>query len=278
MKIIFDRVSAKCSKMVTKTYSTSFSMGIRFLDKSHQEAIYAIYGFVRLADEIVDSFHDYDKPQLLWKFKRDCNEAIQDQISLNPILNAFQKVVNQYNVKQELIDLFLESMEMDLRQEEYTPQKYERYILGSAQVVGLMCLQVFVQGDAASYERLKESAMKLGSAFQKVNFLRDVKADFQLLNRSYFPGVDLSRFSIAEKLVIEKEIAEEFEAALQGIKQLPKSSRRGVYLAYIYYKKLFDKIKRKTTNEIMSERIRISNPQKFVLMLSSMFKSRYYGI
>lgn len=278
MKIIFDRVSAKCSKMVTKTYSTSFSMGIRFLDKSHQEAIYAIYGFVRLADEIVDSFHDYDKPQLLWKFKRDCNEAIQDQISLNPILNTFQKVVNQYNVKQELIDLFLESMEMDLRQEKYTPQKYERYILGSAQVVGLMCLQVFVQGDAASYERLKESAMKLGSAFQKVNFLRDVKADFQLLNRSYFPGVDLSRFSIAEKLVIEKEIAEEFEAALQGIKQLPKSSRRGVYLAYIYYKKLFDKIKRKTTNEIMSERIRISNPQKFVLMLSSMFKSRYYGI
>ena len=278
MKIIFDSVSAKCSKVVTKTYSTSFSLGIRFLDRTHREAIYAIYGFVRLADEIVDSFHDYDKPLLLWKFKRDCNEAIEEQISLNPILNAFQKVVNQYKIKQELIDLFLESMEMDLRQEKYTTQKYERYILGSAQVVGLMCLQVFVQGEVASYERLKESAMKLGSAFQKVNFLRDVKADFYLLSRSYFPGVDLSTFSIAEKLAIEKEISAEFDEALQGIRQLPKSSRRGVYLAYIYYKKLFDKIKKKTANQIMSERVRISNSHKLVLMLSSIFKSRYYGI
>lgn len=278
MKNIFDHVSAKCSKVVTKTYSTSFSMGIRFLDKSHREAIYAIYGFVRLADEIVDSFHDYDKALLLWKFKRDCNEAIQEQISLNPILNAFQKVVNQYHIKQELIVLFLESMEMDLCKENYTPQKYERYILGSAQVVGLMCLQVFVQGNASSYERLKEPAMKLGSAFQKVNFLRDVKADFQQLNRNYFPGVDLNTFSSAEKLNIEQEISLEFDAALQGIRQLPRSSQKGVYLAYTYYKKLFEKIKRKTASEIMSERVRISNSHKFALMISSLFKGSYYGI
>ncbi|WP_231489797.1 phytoene/squalene synthase family protein [Pedobacter sp. Leaf170] len=278
MKVIFDSVSAKCSKVVTKTYSTSFSLGIRFLDKTHREAIYSIYGFVRLADEIVDSFHDYDKPTLLYKFKRDCYEAIEEKISLNPILNAFQKVVNQYQIKRELIDLFLESMEMDLKKEEYTPQKYDRYILGSAQVVGLMCLQVFVKGDNQRYEQLKESAMKLGSAFQKVNFLRDLKADYYLLSRSYFPGVDLSTFSINEKLLIEQEIAAEFDAALDGIRQLPKSSRRGVYLAYIYYKKLFDKIKKKTANQIMNERIRISNSHKFVLMLSSVFRSRYYGI
>ncbi|WP_231460160.1 phytoene/squalene synthase family protein [Pedobacter sp. Leaf132] len=278
MKVIFDTVSAKCSKVVTKTYSTSFSLGIRFLDKTHREAIYSIYGFVRLADEIVDSFHDYDKPTLLYKFKRDCYEAIEEKISLNPILNAFQKVVNQYQIKRELIDLFLESMEMDLKKEEYTPQKYDRYILGSAQVVGLMCLQVFVKGDNERYEQLKESAMKLGSAFQKVNFLRDLKADYYLLSRSYFPGVDLSTFSINEKLLIEQEIAAEFDAALNGIRQLPKSSRRGVYLAYIYYKKLFDKIKKKTANQIMNERIRISNSHKFVLMLSSVFRSRYYGI
>lgn len=278
MKVIFDSVSAKCSKLVTKTYSTSFSLGIHFLDKSYREAIYAIYGFVRLADEIVDSFHDYDKTNLLNKFKRDCKEAIEEKISLNPILNAFQKAVNQYQIKQELIDLFLKSMEMDLKKEEYTPQRYDEYILGSAQVVGLMCLQVFVQGDDGRYEQLKESAMKLGSAFQKVNFLRDLKADYYLLSRSYFPGVDLSTFSIDEKRSIEQEISAEFDAALAGIRGLPKSSRRGVYLAYIYYKELFEKIKKKTANQIMSDRIRISNPHKFVLMLSSVFKSKYYGI
>jgi len=272
MKIIFDNVSAKCSKVVTTSYSTSFSLGIRFLDSKHREAIYAIYGFVRLADEIVDSFHDYDKAKLLSKFKRDCYEAIEEKISLNPILNAFQSVVNQYQIPSELIDLFLESMEMDLRQEEYTPQKYDRYILGSAQVVGLMCLLVFVQGDRQRYDQLKESAMKLGSAFQKINFLRDLKADYNELSRSYFPGVDLSQFSIAEKSLIEKEISAEFDEALKGIRQLPKQSRKGVYLAYIYYKKLFDKIKKKTADQIMSERIRISNARKFALMFTSVFK------
>ncbi|MGM9477989.1 phytoene/squalene synthase family protein [Pedobacter sp. GSP4] len=276
MKIIFDLVSAKCSKVVTKTYSTSFSMAIGFLERSHREAVYAIYGFVRLADEVVDSFHDYDKALLLGKLKNDCYEAVHDKISLNPILNAFQKAVNRYHIDHQLIDLFLESMEMDLKQEAYTPQKYERYILGSAQVVGLMCLQVFVEGDPADYLRLKESAMKLGFAFQKVNFLRDVRADFNQLNRNYFPGVDLARFSTAEKLAIEQEISAEFDAALPGIKKLPRSSRMGVYLAYTYYKKLFEKIKRKTAAQIMNERIRISNPRKLVLLLGCALKSSYY--
>lgn len=278
MKIIFDKVSAQCSKIVTKNYSTSFSLGIRFLDKTHRDPIYAIYGFVRLADEIVDSFHNYDKASLLAKFKRDCYEAIKDGISLNPILNAFQQVVNKYKVKMELIDLFLESMEMDLKQETYTPEKYDRYILGSAQVVGLMCLHVFVNGDAQNYERLKEPAMKLGSAFQKVNFLRDVNADFYLLSRSYFPGVNLSQFSKAEKLAIEEDISTEFDEALKGIRQLPKSARRGVYLAYTYYRELFDKIKKKTATQIMDERVRISNTHKVVLMFGSVLKSKYGGV
>jgi len=278
MKIIFDKVSAQCSKIVTKNYSTSFSLGIHFLNKTHRDPIYAIYGFVRLADEIVDSFHNYDKALLLCRFKRDTFEAIKDQISLNPILNAFQQVVNKYKVKIELIELFLESMRMDLGKEIYTEEKYERYILGSAQVVGLMCLHVFVEGDTESYEQLKNPAMKLGSAFQKVNFLRDVNADFYQLGRNYFPGVNLAKFSIDEKLAIEKEIAAEFREALDGIKQLPKSSRKGVYLAYIYYEELFEKIKKKTAEQIMGERIRISNAKKFALMFGSVVRSSYNGI
>lgn len=278
MKIIFDKVSAQCSKIVTKNYSTSFSLGIQFLNKTHRDPIYAIYGFVRLADEIVDSFHNYDKALLLCRFKRDTFEAIKDQISLNPILNAFQQVVNKYKVKTELIELFLESMRMDLGKEIYTEEKYERYILGSAQVVGLMCLHVFVEGDTESYEQLKNPAMKLGSAFQKVNFLRDVNADFYQLGRNYFPGVNLAKFSIDEKLAIEKEIAAEFREALDGIKQLPKSSRKGVYLAYIYYEELFEKIKKKTAEQIMSERIRISNAKKIALMFGSVVRSSYNGI
>jgi phytoene/squalene synthetase len=278
MKIIFDKVSAQCSKIVTKNYSTSFSLGIQFLNKTHRDPIYAIYGFVRLADEIVDSFHNYDKALLLCRFKRDTFEAIKDQISLNPILNAFQQVVNKYKVKTELIELFLESMRMDLGKEIYTEEKYERYILGSAQVVGLMCLHVFVEGDTESYEQLKNPAMKLGSAFQKVNFLRDVNADFYQLGRNYFPGVNLAKFSIDEKLAIEKEIAAEFREALGGIKQLPKSSRKGVYLAYIYYEELFEKIKKKTAEQIMGERIRISNAKKFALMFGSVVRSSYNGI
>lgn len=272
MKEIFDKLSVQCSKMITKRYSTSFSLGIYFLSDRLRNPIYAIYGFVRLADEIVDSFHDYDKAVLLSKFKRDCYEAIADGISMNPVLNSFQQVVNTYHIDQELIELFLQSMEMDLKQEHYTPEKYDQYILGSAQVVGLMCLQVFTEGDKAQYERLKDPAMKLGSAFQKVNFLRDINADYYTLSRTYFPNVNLSAFSNIEKKIIEQEIEKEFEQALAGIRQLPPSSRKGVHLAYIYYKKLFNKIKSKTAESVMSGRIRISNAHKFGLMFNSILR------
>lgn len=272
MKEIFDKLSAKCSEMITKRYSTSFSLGIYFLDEKLRHPIYAIYGFVRMADEIVDSFHDYDKVVLLAKFKRDCFEAIADGISLNPMLNSFQQVVNTYNIDKELIELFLQSMEMDLKQEDYTPEKYNQYILGSAQVVGLMCLQVFTEGDKSAYEKLKDSAMQLGSAFQKVNFLRDVNADYYNLSRTYFPNVNLSKFSNMEKKVIEEEIEAEFKLALIGIRQLPQSSRNGVYLAYVYYRKLFDKIKSSTAEKIMAGRIRISNVHKFGLMFDSIIR------
>ncbi|RQO65835.1 phytoene synthase [Pedobacter sp. KBW06] len=272
MKEIFDKLSAACSELTTKRYSTSFSLGIYFLNERLRQPIYAIYGFVRLADEIVDSFHDYNKIALLAKFKRDCFEAIEEGISLNPILNSFQEVVNKYQIDKELIDLFLQSMEMDLKQELYTPEKYDQYILGSAQVVGLMCLQVFTEGDKIQYEKLKDSAMKLGSAFQKVNFLRDVNADYYMLNRSYFPNVNLSKFSNIEKKQIEEEIEIEFKLALIGIRELPSSSKNGVYLAYVYYKKLFNKIKNSTAEKVMTQRIRISNVHKFGLMFDSIIR------
>lgn len=274
MKAIFDELSAECSKIATKRYSTSFSLGIYFLHKKLRAPIYAIYGFVRFADEIVDSFHDFDKKYLLEKFKKDSFEAIKFGISLNPVLNSFQKVVNEYDIDHELINLFLKSMEMDLEPGIYSNEKYEQYILGSAEVVGLMCLSVFTEGDKKEYERLKPFAMKLGSTFQKVNFLRDVKADYQNLNRNYFPDVDLGDFSDKQKNLIEKEIEEEFKVALSGIKQLPDSSRSGVYLSYVYYKKLFNKIKNATAIQIMTQRIRISNTHKITLMFDSMIKHK----
>lgn len=272
MKEIFDKISADCSRITTQRYSTSFTFGIYFLSKNLRPHIYAIYGFVRFADEIVDTFHDYDKKYLLEKFKKDCFEAIAFGISLNPVLNSFQKVVNDFGIDHELIELFLNSMEMDLEPSIYSNEKYDKYILGSAEVVGLMCLYVFVNGDKEQYKRLKPFAMKLGSTFQKVNFLRDVKADFQELNRNYFPNISLDNFSDYQKAEIEKEIEEEFRVALIGIKQLPPSSRKGVYLAYIYYKKLFEKIKDVNAKQIMSKRIRISNGRKIGLMLDSIFR------
>lgn len=274
MKEIFDQISAECSKITTQRYSTSFSWGIYLMSKKLRAPIYAIYGFVRFADEIVDTFHDFDKKYLLEKFRRDCFEAIESGISLNPVLNSFQKVVNQYNIDHELITLFLNSMEMDLEPSTYSNEKYEEYILGSAEVVGLMCLGVFTDGDKAYYEQLKPYAMKLGSTFQKVNFLRDVQADFKQLNRCYFPNVNLDKFSDQQKEIIEIEIEEEFKVALIGIKQLPLSSRQGVYVAYIYYKRLFEKIKRVKAAEIMTKRIRISNSRKIGLMLDSMIRHR----
>lgn len=269
MKKLYDEISSESSKMITRKYSTSFSLGIYYLDRGIHEPIYSIYGFVRLADEIVDSFHGYDKENLLKKFREDTAQAIEDKISLNPVLNSFQAVYHQYNIDWELVDLFLNSMEMDLNQTTYNPEQYDEYILGSAEVVGLMCLRVFTDNDDNLYKKLKPYAMKLGSAFQKVNFLRDVKADFEALGRTYFPSVDMMNFSEADKSRIEAEIEDEFNEALIGIKQLPESSRKGVYLAYYYYKKLFMKIRRLPPNRILDARIRIPNIQKIALFFQS---------
>jgi phytoene synthase len=269
MKEKFDQLSFKFSKVTTTTYSTSFSIGITFLDSQFRQPIYNIYGFVRFADEIVDSFHGYDKRNLLSKFKEDAYEAINDGISLNPILNSFAQTVNKYNIDFELINAFLDSMEMDLHKQEYDKTIYDQYILGSAEVVGLMCLRVFVNGDTNLYAQLKPYAMKLGAAFQKVNFLRDMKDDFNGLGRTYFPAFSGGGFSDNQKSIIEEEIEKDFVIALQGIKLLPAGSRRGVYLAYFYYKNLFNRIKRFPMERIMNERVRIPNFYKFILMLIS---------
>jgi phytoene/squalene synthetase len=269
MKHIFDMISKKSSKLTTISYSTSFSLGIRVFNKKFHDPIYAIYGFVRFGDEIVDSFHGFDKRKLLKKFEADTFFAIEEGISLNPILNNFQWVVNRYKIDHELIRLFLRSMEMDLEDREYDQKTYEEYILGSAEVVGLMCLQVFVEGDEQMYERLKPSAMALGSAFQKVNFLRDLNADSDILGRSYFPGIDATKLSEAQKDEIIKDIENDFSEAYEGVKKLPKGARFGVYLAYIYFASLLRKIKRTHSSVILSKRIRISNPEKYKLLLSS---------
>lgn len=274
MKSIFDDVSVQCSKHTTRTYSTSFSLGIYFLHSSIRNPIYSIYGFVRFADEIVDSFEGYDKHTLLAEFREETYKAIDRKISLNPILNAFQEVVNRFNIDMNLIDTFLDSMEMDLEKVDYTADKYEQYILGSAEVVGLMCLCVFTNGDKSRYNELRPYAMKLGAAFQKVNFLRDIKADYHILGRIYFPNVDMESFSAETKQQIEEEIEEDFREALIGIKQLPSSSRGGVYLAYVYYRSLFNKIKSVPAQKILNQRIRISNPAKFGLMVNSMVQHK----
>ena len=274
MKTLFDKISANCSKDVTKTYSTSFSFGIYFLNKKFHKPIYGIYGWVRLADEIVDSFHNYDKTLLMQRLRADTMQAIEDKISLNPILNQFQYAVHKYNIDWYLIDTFLKSMEMDILQKEHNEASYKQYILGSAEVVGLMCLSIFVEGDNALYEKLKPFAMSLGSAFQKVNFLRDLKDDYNILGRTYFPGVNFNAFSCKEKARIQMEIDAEFEHALIGIKMLPKASKGGVYLAYYYYKKLFLRIKETPAEKIMTARIRIPDINKIGLMFNSLIRNQ----
>ena len=272
MKSVFDDVSVQCSKLTTRAYSTSFSLGIYFLNQRLRNPIYSIYGFVRFADEIVDSFHGYDKKYLLQKFKEDTAEAIENRISLNPILNAFQQVIHQYNIDLGLVEKFLQSMEMDLDKISYSKEKYDQYILGSAEVVGLMCLYVFTESNMDLYRELKPFAMKLGAAFQKVNFLRDIKADYQTLERSYFPDVDIQQFTPEAKAKIEFEIEEDFKEAFIGIKKLPSSSKGGVYLAYVYYKSLFKKIKNVSAEHVLTQRIRISNAEKLRLMVNSMMQ------
>jgi phytoene synthase len=274
MKQLFDKVSRQTSKNITKTYSTSFSLGIYCLDKKFHEPIYGIYGFVRLADEIVDSFHGFQKEKLLADFKKQTYEAIEDGISLNPVLNSFQEVVNNYHIDLELIETFLQSMEADLTQTVHDEQSIKTYILGSAEVVGLMCLRVFTEGNNEQYQDLKDSAMRLGAAFQKINFLRDLKADYKDLGRTYFPDINLNNFTNEDKLRIEAEIEEDFNEALIGIKRLPKGSVFGVYTAYMYYRTLFQKIRTLPSDRILTERIRIPNNMKIGLLLQSYFKYR----
>lgn len=270
MKQLFDNLSVQISKKTTEAYSTSFSLGIYFLSNRLRNAIYSIYGFVRLADEIVDSFHGYDQEYLLKKFKEETYQSLEKKISINPILNSFQHAVHQYKIDANLIESFLKSMEMDLVKLHYTDEKYEQYIFGSAEVVGLMCLYVFTEGNEQMYEELKPFAMKLGAAFQKVNFLRDLKDDYHILGRTYFPDVNMIEFTAEVKRQIEEDIEHDFSIALAGIKKLPPSSKGGVYLAYVYYKSLFSKIKKLPAHRILSERVRINNSKKLGLMLNSL--------
>ena len=275
MKELFDDVSLACSVKTTKSYSTSFSMGIRFLDKQFRDPIYSVYGFVRFADEIVDTFHDYDKEKLLNKFEEDTWAAIEDKISLNPILNSFQWAYHKFNIDKEHVVTFLKSMRMDLDQSYYDREGYEDYILGSAEVVGLMCLRIFVEGDDTSYNHLKPYAKSLGAAFQKINFLRDLHADYLDLGRAYFPGLEVDKFDEKTKQAIEAEIEADFKKAYIGIVQLPKKARLGVYVAYVYYYRLFVKIKNLPSNRILEERIRIPNQRKVALFVGSYVKHSF---
>ena len=272
MKDLFDKISFDCSRNVTKSYSTSFSSAVKMLAPSIRQDIYNIYGFVRFADEIVDSFHDYNKEDLLALFEKDLELSLKNKISLNPILNAFQYTVTKYEIPNELIAAFMKSMKLDLTKTEYkTESEYNEYIYGSADVVGLMCLKVFVNGDDSKYETLKDSAMRLGSAFQKVNFLRDLKADFEDLNRTYFPNTDLSKLDEVSKLKIIEEIEADFKAGYDGLIHLPIEAKFGVYTAYIYYKKLLSKLKSTPSAEIKNTRIRVSNYQKYQLFAKCYF-------
>ena len=274
MKDLFDDVSDGCSKLVTQKYSTSFSLAVNMLSPKIRADIYNIYGFVRFADEIVDTFHDYNKADLMAHFEKDYYAAKSQGISLNPILNSFQKTVSRYDIPDEMVQAFLKSMKADLHKTEYTTkEEYDEYIYGSADVVGLMCLKVFVNGDDKMYEDLKDAAMRLGSAFQKVNFLRDLKDDYEVLNRSYFPNIDLGKLDAASKDLIIDEIEADFEYAFSnGILNLPTEAKFGVYMAYRYYRRLLKKLHKIPSEKIMDSRMRISDPMKINLLARSYVK------
>ena len=275
MKKLFDQVSESCSRIVTESYSTSFTLATKMLDSSIRQDIYNIYGFVRFADEIVDSFHNYDKKELLNLFEKDLKKSIEDKISLNPILNSFQKTVHNYQIDYELVDSFLNSMKLDLDKKKYlTKKEFDQYVYGSADVVGLMCLKVFVKGNKNQYNDLRPYAMSLGSAFQKVNFLRDLKADHDGLNRSYFPDVNIDEFDEPSKKIILDEIDKDFRHALKGIFKLPSSARFGVYTAYKYYLKLLNKLRKTDPLKIKSSRIRVPNYQKVNVLARSYVRYR----
>lgn len=274
MKHLFDQVSYDTSKLVTNSYSTSFSMAVKMLSPTIRSAIYNIYGFVRFADEIVDTFHDYNKEELLNDFEIEYYKAYEQGISLNPILNSFQQTVRKYNITDDMVRAFLKSMRADLTKSVYTTkEEYDEYIYGSADVVGLMCLKVFVKGNEERYNELKEAAMRLGSAFQKVNFLRDLKDDYELLNRSYFPNVDLTSLDSDSKAQIIAEIEDDFDYAFnQGILKLPVEAKFGVYMAYRYYRRLLKKLNKVPSSKIIETRVRISNPMKINLLARSYVK------
>ncbi len=269
MMNLYDTTTFECSKLITRHYSTSFTIGIRTLHKRFHPPIYAIYGFVRYADEIVDTFHDHDKRKLLSSFRDDTHRAIAEGISLNPVLHAFQRVVHQYGIESALIDAFLHSMEMDLDLIDCTPETYAEYIYGSAEVVGLMCLRVFCEGDGAYYDRLRDAACSLGAAFQKVNFLRDIRSDYYDRGRVYFPGTDFNCFDAEAKALIEADIERDFKKAYQGMLELPLGARLGVFVAYVYYTKLFQKIRKLPATRILQERVRVPDNQKLALLVSS---------
>lgn len=274
MLALFEKTTLGCSKLITQQYSTSFTLGIQTLARRFHLPIYAIYGFVRYADEIVDTFYDFDQKRLLDRFVADTYLAIDERISLNPVLHSFQKIVNEYGIDRPLIAAFLKSMDMDLTRTGYSEDGYQEYIYGSAEVVGLMCLRVFCEGDTALYDHLRDDARRLGAAFQKVNFLRDLKSDYQERGRVYFPGVDFEAFTKEAKLLIEDDIQQDFDAAYRGIRQLPKDARLGVYLAYQYYLRLFDKIKRLPAARIKEERIRVPDYQKLTMLAQVYVRGR----
>lgn len=271
---LYHSTCEECSALITRRYSTSFSAGIRAFHPSLRPPIYAIYGFVRFADEIVDTFYDYPQEALFRKFKADTYTAIEEGISLNPVLHAFQKVVSDYGIERPLIDAFLDSMEMDLSKQAYSPEGYNEYIYGSAEVVGLMCLRVFCAGDRDLYDRLKGPARRLGAAFQKINFLRDIKSDFEDRGRVYFPGVDFSAFTPEDKRKIEEDIDADFREGFKGILQLPAKARFGVYLAYRYYLRLFKKIRQTPAHVVQDRRIRVSDPEKLMLLFRTSVRAK----
>ncbi len=274
MMQLFHEVSQECSKLTTKKYSTSFSSAIQLLHHSLRTSIYNIYGFVRFADEIVDTFHEHDKGQLLQQFKDATYQAISDKISLNPILHSFQITVNKYNIDHELIEAFFNSMELDLNETKYDMDGYQQYIYGSAEVVGLMCLEIFCEGDKERFQYLKPYAQALGAAFQKVNFLRDLKADYEQLNRSYFPGIDFRNFTPEMKKQIEDDITADFQKAYTGILELPVKARFGVYVAYKYYLSLFKKIKQAQPDLLLNNRVRIPNYSKAFILVRAGLRSQ----
>jgi phytoene/squalene synthetase len=264
--------SYKISRLITKEYSTSFSLATSLLEKDKKRAIYAIYGFVRLADEIVDSFQGYDKAFLLAKLSEDLDYALKNGISTNTLLTAFADTVKAHNISIEHIRSFIKSMENDLSKTEYTTSTdFDTYVYGSADVVGLMCLKVFCNGEDGLFEKLQHPAQKLGSAFQKVNFLRDLRDDLTNLGRSYFPEISNSIFNRDTKQLIEESIQKDFDEAWIGLKQLPGRSKLAVALAFYYYKSLFHRIKRSSPEQILKKRMRVPNFQKYLIIVRVAF-------